>query len=35
MKADNLVCECATRQKDEIEKQLMLEEIHLAYEEIL
>ncbi len=28
-------CECATRQKDEVQKQMMLEEIHLAYEEIL
>ena len=28
-------CECAIRNKDEIQKQLMLEEIHLAYEEIL
>lgn len=28
-------CDCATRQKDEVQKQAMLEEIHLAYEEIL
>jgi hypothetical protein len=28
-------CECGVRQKDEIQKQHMLEEIHLAYEEIL
>ena len=32
---DKVICECSTRQKDEIQKQSMLEEIHLAYEEIL
>lgn len=34
MKSD-VVCECAVRSKDEEQKQKILEEIHLAYQEIL
>ena len=34
MKGDN-ICECLIRNKDEEQKQKILEEIHLAYEEIL
>lgn len=34
MKGDNF-CECGIRNKDEEQKQKILEEIHLAYEEIL
>ena len=34
MKGDN-ICECGIRNKDEEQKQNILEEIHLAYEEIL
>lgn len=34
MKGDN-ICECGIRNKDEEQKQKILEEIHLAYEEIL
>jgi len=34
MKSD-AVCECSLRNKDEEQKQKILEEIHLAYEEIL
>jgi hypothetical protein len=32
---NDAICECSTRQLDEVQKQKILEEIHLAYEEIL
>jgi hypothetical protein len=32
---NDAVCECSVRNKDEESKQKILEEIHLAYEEIL
>lgn len=31
----DIICECSVRNKDEEQKQKILEEIHLAYEEIL